>query len=311
MSTVHKVSLHNDKRTFSAWSSHPQALLTTPGSFDRLIILLHGFPDNNDSYNEVAPIIQHHFRGDKVLTLAPLLRGYEPSSQGAQDEYTMAHLAEDVRAWILLVVPAKQVPVHLVGHDWGAIVAFKTASLYPELITSMVTMAIPYLSNLKPWQLLWYAPRQVYCLSYMLTMQLSFVYGPKFGNVREPGYLDELWRFWSPGWQFDEQIRSVRETLAAPGVLDHATAYYRNLFSWKNRHNARWPVDFPKVPTLILGGDRDGCMVSALFELESQLLAPVPKVKVQLLTGVGHFLHREDPRKVSELICDWFDKYSE
>lgn len=311
MSINHKILLHNDKRTFSALSSHPQSLLTSHGSFDRLVILMHGFPDNNNSYNEVAPIIREHFKADRVLTISPLLRGYEPSSQGAQDEYSMADIAKDVRAWILLIVPSKQVPVHLVGHDWGAIVAFTTASKYPELITSMVTLAIPYLANLQPWQLLWYAPRQIYCLSYMVTMQLLLLYGPKFGDLAKPGYLDQLWAFWSPGWNFSSEIASVRETLAQPGVLAGATAYYRNLVAWKNRYELRWLVDFSQVPTLILGGDKDGCMVASLFELESQILAPVPKVKVQLLGGVGHFLHREDPRKVGELICNWFDKYSQ
>lgn len=305
---LYRVTLQNEKRTFSAWSSHPQPLLASPAMFDRLVILMHGFPDNNDSYNEVVPLIRRHF-GDNVLTLCPLMRGYEKLSFAPQNEYTMADLAQDVRAWILLIVPEKQMPVHLVGHDWGAIVAFKTASKYPELITSMVTLAIPYLANLRAWQLLWYAPRQVYCLSYMLTMQLTLFYGPRFRGLQEPGYLDDLWRFWLPGWDFSKEIGSVRDTLAEPGVIDQATAYYRNLVTWKNRKEMRWLVDFNKVPTLILGGDQDGCMLASVFELESQILAPVPKVKVQLLTGVGHFLHREDPRKVAELICDWFDKY--
>lgn len=305
----YSVTLHNDKRTFSAFSSHPQLQLTTPGAFERLVILMHGFPDNNESYNEIAPLVARHFAKDKVLVVAPLLRGYEQSSIGPQDEYAMADVALDVKAWILLLVPEKQVPVHLVGHDWGAIVAFKTASLYPDLVTSMVTMAIPYLANLRAWQLLWYAPRQLYCLSYMLTMQLLFFYATKFGDVTQPGYLDQLWRCWSPGWEFGDEIASVRRTLAEPGVLDATTAYYRNLVTWKHRHHLRWLVDFGQVPTLILGGDQDGCMLAAVFELEAQLLAPVPKVKVQLLSGVGHFLHREDPGKVGELVCDWFEKY--
>lgn len=302
------VKLHHNQREFSAFSSLPQLQLSSSLAFDRLIILMHGFPDNNQSYKETAPILTEHF-GKNTLVVAPLLRGYEPLSAGPKDEYSMAHVASDVKAWILLLVPEQNKPVHLVGHDWGAIVAFKTAQLYPELITSMVTLAIPYLANLRAWHLLWYAPRQIYCLSYMLTMQLLFFYATKFGDLRKPGYLDQLWEFWSPGWTFGTDIDSVRETLSQPGVLDSATAYYRNLVTWKNRRNLRWPVDFARVPTLVLGGDKDGCMVSALFELEAQLLAPVPKVKVQLLSGVGHFLHREDPTKVGELICDWFDKY--
>lgn len=307
MTTTHKITLRSGPYSFSAWSSHPESQLS-PEHYDRLILLLHGFPDNNDSYHEVVPILRRHFNSENVLTISPLLRGYEKSSLAPQNQYAMSDLADDVQAWILQLVPNKEVPVHIVGHDWGAIVAFKTASKYPTLVTSMVTLAIPYVTNLKPWHLIWYAPRQLYCLNYMITMQLAALYRSKFGNLATPGYLDSLWLYWSPGWNFDESIESVRETLRQPGVLDAVTAYYRALLVRRNR---KWPVDFSQVPTLILGGEKDGCMISELFELEARLLAPVALVKVQLLSGVGHFLHREDPTKVGELISDWFDKYSE
>lgn len=304
-----KITLQNGSRSFSAWSSHPQSAITNPRSFDRVIFFIHGFPDNNESYEKVLPLVSEHYGKKKVLLIAPLLRGYEESSQGPDTEYKMSDIAGDVKAWILLIVPNKEVPVHLVGHDWGAIVTFKTASLYPELLTSTVTLAIPYLANLRGWHYLWYAPRQLYRLSYFLTMQYAFVYRLKFGNLLEPGYLDDLWSCWSPKWDFSQEIASVRKTLSQPCVLDGATAYYRNLFRPSVIKERQWVVDFEKVPTLILGGERDGCQGSELYELEAQLLASKPKVKVQLLSGLGHFLHREDPTKVAELICDWFDKY--
>lgn len=305
------ITLQNGNRLFSAYSSHPQSAIANLSNFDRVIFFLHGFPDNNKSYDKVLPLIKANYGKKKVLLIAPLLRGYEPSSQGPDTEYKMSDIAGDVKAWILQIVPNKEVPVHLVGHDWGAIVTFKTAQLYPELLTSTVTLAIPYIANLRPWHYLFYAPRQLYCLTYFFTMQYAFIYRQKFGNLLEPGYLDELWKFWSPKWDFKEEIDSVRQTLNEPGVLDAATAYYRNLFRPSIIHERKWLVDFEKVPTLILGGEHDGCMVSDLYDLEARLLASTPKVKVQLLSGVGHFLHREDPAKVAELICDWFEKYDQ
>lgn len=304
------VKLHNGSKTFTAWSLHRQEVLGQTQHYDRVIFFLHGFPDNNDSYHAVVPIVKQHFKLDNVLTLVPLLRGYERSSTASKDnEYCMVDLAADVKLWILEVNPENKLPLHLVGHDWGAIVSFKTASKYPELITSMVTMAIPYLSNLRLYHLLWYAPKQVWCLSYMLRMQLLWFYKGAFGDLLKPGYLDLLWAHWSPNWDFSSEIVSVRKTLSDPVVLQAATAYYRNLIPWKNIREARWVVDFEQVPTLILGGDQDQCMLPALFELESKMLAEKPKVKVQLLSGLGHFMHREDPTKVSEVICGWLDKY--
>lgn len=308
----HKVTLHHGPRSFSAWSSHAQSFLGDTSNYHRVIFLLHGFPDNNDSFHDMIPALTGHFggkTGKNVLLLAPLMRGYEASSQGPGNEYCVFELAEDVEAWIKEVNPSNKLPVHIVGHDWGAIVAFKTAAKYPDLVSSVVTLAIPYLANLRAWHFLWYFPWQIWCLSYMLRMQSSLFYGPAFQNVREPGYLDLLWRYWSPDWDFLLQISSVRKTLAGPGVLDAATAYYRNIVPWKRLSEFRWTVDFEKVPTLILGGEKDGCMLASVFDYESKLLASTPKVKVQLLLNVGHFLHREDPNKVAELVCDWIDKY--
>lgn len=307
---MHRVILTNGSRSFTTWSSHPQQDLV-PANFDRVIFFLHGFPDNNDTWNNIVPEVKANYRGQTVLTLCPLLRGYEASSIGDDHDYKVHHLAEDIRAWILQIVPNKEIPVHLVGHDWGAIATFKAAEEYPELVTSCVTLAIPYIANLHLWHLVWYAPIQGYLSSYFITMQWAWLYGSKFGNLLKKGYLDELWSYWSPGWDFSEDIKSVRKTLAQPGVLQATTAYYRNLFRLKDISRRRWIVDFEKVPTLLLGGEKDGCMSHKVYELESRVLAPQAKVKVQLLSGVGHFLHREDPKKVAELICDWLQKYSE
>lgn len=303
---MYSIQLHSGDRTFSAWSNLQSPV---PGTFTRLIVFIHGFPDNKDSFMAVIELVQNHF-GSDVLIVAPALRGYEKSSQKADFDYSVSSLAQDVRLWILELVPDQKVPVHLVGHDWGAVAAFKAASNYPELVTLMVTLAIPYLTNILWGQLLWYAPQQIWCSSYMLRMQCALFYRSKFGNLQVPGYLDELWAYWSPGWDFTSDVESVRSTLALDGVLDHATGYYRSAVSWRNLGDLQWQVDFDRVPTLILGGARDRCMLAALFELESRLLAPVAKVKVQLLEGVGHFLHREDPAEVSLLVTAWFDKYS-
>lgn len=302
---MHVIQLHHGDRKFSAWCNRETV---APGTFDRLFILMHGFPDNRDSFLQLVPVLETHF-GPNVLIVAPALRGYEKSSQDNNYDYSVSSLAQDVRLWILELNPDQRTPVHLVGHDWGAVVAFKTASEYPELITLMVTLAIPYLTNLRWWQYLWYAPLQVWCSSYMLRMQSALFYRAKFGDLLAPGYLDELWAHWSPGWDFSAEIDSVRCTLALVGVLDHATGYYRSIAAVENLRHLKWDVDFEQVPTLILGGVRDGCMLPALFELESRILARVPKVKVQLVEGVGHFLHREDPNRVGKFVTLWFDKY--
>ncbi|KAG7192989.1 uncharacterized protein KQ657_001099 [Scheffersomyces spartinae] len=315
MPPQHTIILKNGLKLFTTFSNYEQRLVY-PSSvvirpWKRVIFLLHGFPDNHETFNEVWDLILNSYQNEPVLLLAPALRGYEPSSFADSDkEYHTIDIAGDVKSWISSIVPEDEhenIPVHLVGHDWGACVSFQTANLYPELITLMVTMAIPYCVNLGVWEYLLYAPMQVYCSSYFFTMQFASMYRPRFAMTEtgKNSYLDKLYRYWSPKWDYTEaDIGSVRNTLNTKGVIDAVTAYYRCFISLRTLSN-RWYVDFNKVPTLILGGADDGCMHKLLWEYEAKKLAGVSNVKVTLLKGLGHFLHREDPKKVADHITDW------
>lgn len=300
----HSIKLKNGRRTFSVISNfHEQEVYAPIRRWNRVIFLIHGFPDDNTSFSKVIPILEENF--PKALILAPLLRGYEESSQGPEGEYTVGEIAKDVKSWINEVLPVKNLPVHLVGHDWGAIIAFKVASVYPELVDSMVTLAIPYLSNLRIWEYLLKIPLQLYKSSYFLTMQSEYLY-KKLRQTGEDTYLDYLWRYWSPNYEYSRQeIDQVRSTLLKPGVLEASTAYYRCLFKILNFDGRRWNVNFEQVPTLILGGETDGCMIKSVYDLEAEKLAQTKLVKVQTMNRVGHFLHREDPVKVAEAIVEW------
>lgn len=277
-------------------------------TYSRLIILIHGFPDTNETFTEIWPLLSKQYPG--ALIVAPTLRGYERSSVRGPKDYCMYEVASDIKEWINQLTGDSEVDVHLVGHDWGAIVAFKTASLYPQLIKSMATLAIPYLTNLSIFWLLWNYPlvflKQLWSLSYMLTMQIKSLYRLRF----QTSYLLDLWKYWSPTWSFSQkQLAIVAATLQDETVLDAATAYYRCLVTWKNRKQVRWYVNFDAVPTLIIGGVEDGCMVAPLFEIEHELLKNKVNVEVKLIEKAGHFMHREQPEEVTSSIVSWFESH--
>ena len=304
----YELQLHNGRRSFSTKSNLPESDVRD-GKWDRVVFLLHGFPDVNSTFDKAWPFLEDSFTGEKVLFLAPKLRGYEVSSIGPEEEYMLPRIAEDVRAWILEVNPESKKPVHLLGHDWGALVSFKTANMFPELITSMVTLAIPYLANFRIWDLLWYAPEQIYLSSYFLTMQLASVYRPKLTENNE--YLSYLWKYWSPTYNFTQaEIDEIREAFSKDGVVDAVTSYYRHLFRPYSLFKSRWLVDFNKVPTLIMVGAEDGCMSKRIAEAEKIKLAKYPKAEVKILPNAGHFLQREQPEIVARISVDFFERYS-
>ncbi|EAZ63232.2 epoxide hydrolase, soluble (sEH) [Scheffersomyces stipitis CBS 6054] len=309
------IKLTHGSRSFTTFSNYSeQDVFKGAGTkWTRVIFLLHGFPDENSSYDEAWPHLAQGFPNEKgLLLLAPLLRGYEESSLGP-DEYSTHDVAGDVGAWIKQINPSNKVPVHILGHDWGAITAFKTASRFPELVTSIVTLAIPYLTNVVPWKLAWNVPEQLYYSSYMVTMQLSFLYRSRFEQTGRDSYLDSLWKYWSPTWKYTEKdISKTRARLSDHRIMDATTAYYRAIFNPINLINgkSKWPVDFSQVPTYFIGGAQDGCMTSKLYEWERELLKDEPNVKTTILPNSGHFLHREEPQKVAELAIEFFEKYS-
>ena len=62
----------------------------------------------------------------------------------------------------------------------------------------------------------------------------------------------------------------------------------------------------PPVPTLYLHGAQDGAMGAELLE-NVAAQRPAAGSRFELLDGVGHFLHLEQPDRVAAVICDWLD----
>jgi microsomal epoxide hydrolase len=277
---------------------------------------MHGFPDTRNTWEEVWELLVPEFPPEQgALVLAPSMRGYEPSSQVADHNYTLTDIAHDFIEWILQFTGGgqnigKDHFVHLVGHDWGALVAFKTANLRPDLLTSIATLAIPYLANMGRLQMFRQAPEQLWYSTYMIRMQNRLFYGKALSQQGKTlPYIEGLWRYWSPNWRFSEDdLAHVCDTLRQFGVADAATAYYRCIARTARANPSNpydWAVDFSKVPTLLLGGETDGCMSIRLYNLEMELLKDEKNTRIVKLPTVGHFMHREAPRKVTELIVDW------
>lgn len=102
------------------------------------VLALHGFPATSLSWALVAADLVE--QGRRVITVDQ--RGYSPGARPAGVEaYSLDHLVDDVVG----LLDALDLPqVDLVGHDWGAIVAWTVAARHPERVSSLTALSVPH-----------------------------------------------------------------------------------------------------------------------------------------------------------------------
>jgi pimeloyl-ACP methyl ester carboxylesterase len=104
-----------------------------------LVLLLHGFPESWYSWrHQLAALAQAGYHA-----VAPDQRGYGQTERPSQiEQYTQLHLVGDLIG-LLDVLGEQQVVV--VGHDWGAIVAWDMALLRPDRVRGVAALSVPYM----------------------------------------------------------------------------------------------------------------------------------------------------------------------
>ena len=109
------------------------------------VLLVHGFPDTHAVWDAVAERLAPRFR---VITYD--VRGAGASSRpAAREAYRFDHLVADMRAVLDAVSPHG--PVHLAGHDWGAIQSWEAVCAMPERFASYTAISGPCLDHAAHW----------------------------------------------------------------------------------------------------------------------------------------------------------------
>src|ERR671936_695923 len=103
-----------------------------------LVVLLHGFPEFWFGWRSQIPALV----GAGFRVVAPDMRGYNLSSRpSGWRSYDSDHLAADIAGLVRHFGAEK---AHVVGHDWGAAVAYYTAMQHPEVVDRLVIMNVPH-----------------------------------------------------------------------------------------------------------------------------------------------------------------------
>lgn len=112
--------------------------IATMGDSGPLLLLAHGWPESWYSWrHQIVSLANAGYR-----VVAPDMRGFGASEAPANvDDYDVMHTSADLVG--ILDALGEETAV-LVGHDWGAIVAWQTALIYPQRFTGLINMSVPY-----------------------------------------------------------------------------------------------------------------------------------------------------------------------
>lgn len=246
-----------------------------------VVLLLHGFPQDHRSWDAVsAALVERGFR-----TIRPDQRGYSPGARPqAVDGYRLGVVAADA---VALLDHLGVERAHVVGHDWGGMVAWAVAAAYPERLLTLTVLSTPhpaaFAASMRGTQALrsWY---------------MGVIQVPRAAEaLLRPG--GRMWAGMMRGLPAEARIRYTAAA-ARPGALTAMLAWYRALPRDMARPSVRWrPID---VPTLYVWGRRDPALgESAARRTSRYVRGPFTFV---ILPNAGHWLPERAAAEVTPLL---------
>ncbi len=244
------------------------------------VLILHGFPDTVHGMGSIARAVVA--AGGRAIAVA--LPGYLPSPAPPDNDLRAVSVATDL-VGVLDTLGIEDVAV--VGHDWGALLAYDLGARHAHRVRSIVGLAAPHPVGFRVRRRI-VREQQTGAYAWLLAYATS---GPDL--VADPHWLTQLAQVWSPGLRRDDWD-DVLALMAVPAVAAAVCRWYRCDL------DADDPLGDVLVPATVIHGAQDGCIGPAVFvAADGPFKAGLNRI---LLPEVGHWLHLEDPATVLPLI---------
>lgn len=264
------------------------------GDGDHLALCLHGFPESRYSWRYQLPVLAA--MGYRVW--APDLRGYgetEPKPRAVAD-YCVDRLMEDVAA---LIDASGAKKVTLIGHDWGAGLAWTFATNKVRPLERLVIMNVPHPGVMRAH--LGRSWAQLKKSWYMFFFQIPGL-PERVTTAKDARAVRQAFH----GMAVDkthfgpEVLDRYARDAQRPGAMAGMINWYRAAMRVPGKMAGPWPVI--ETPTLIVWGEEDAALG---IELLDGTDAYVPDLTIKRLPGVSHWVQQEAPEKVNAILKDW------
>jgi pimeloyl-ACP methyl ester carboxylesterase len=262
------------------------------------LVLLHGWPDDPRTYDAIAPALQ----AAGFRTIAPWLRGFGPTSFLSAETLRSGQIAALGRDVLDLADALKLDRFAIVGHDWGARIAYLLASVRPDRVTRTAALSVAW----QPAGLS--TPDFEQARHYWYQWFMATKRGAQAVRKNGKAFARDQWENWSPkGWFRDEDFETTAKSFENPDWPDITLHSYR----------VRWGEADPDphyagleaqvlaaktiaVPALMIQGGADNCTLPRTTEDKDAYFSA--GYHRHVLPGVGHFPTREAPQAVNDLL---------
>lgn len=217
------------------------------------IIMLHGFPEFWYSWKNIILGLKDEFK-----LIVPDTRGINLSDKPkGKENYKIKILVDDIKGLAEAFQLDKFI---LIGHNWGAIISWYFAGLYPELLKKLIIISVPHPLCMQKAFMKSKEQRKASAYVYDLIKQnaVDILRENDYQRIRETGVFDKK-------NAFDEQ--KDLEAWAQPGSLEAGCNYYRAAFDPPTRGTGvkEWDGTIT-VPTLVIHGMRDHAILPVTLE---------------------------------------------
>ena len=294
------------------------------------VLMIHGFPESWYSWRYQL----HALANAGYRAVAMDVRGYGRSSKPAQvSDYRMVQKVADVAG---VVEALGGGPTVVVGHDWGAPIAWNSALLRPDLFLGVAGISVPFASkasNVRPtsamragetdhefyiiyFQEVGRAEREIeadirsWLLGFYWCGSGDIENGPNVAQVKKGSQMRDIFAYpkTMPAWMSEHDLDVYTREFEYSGFYGPLNRYRNVDQDWEDLAAfAGQPIT---IPSLFIGGSKDGPTIWGQPAIDRFDKTLPGLTRSEILEGAGHWIQQERPEETNRLLLEFLDTLS-